>query len=213
MDAEAPSVAADKCFLCFPTESLIVAKRHFSRIIAGLGPIVDNYCLVASNQHARSFADLHIGEPDAITEVARQRALLEQHLGPVLLTEHGRVPVCRDDFDHHDQHCHHAHMLLFPTAASIEQSAKTYYRASHWFEHMHDALAFAMSADNYLLISPNQQSFTVLSEPLNAPRQLARYLVSRAIGQARLADWRSQPNFDAAGQNARRLRSLFEPPR
>jgi hypothetical protein len=176
-----------------------------------LGPIVDNYCLVASNQHARSFADLLTNEPAAVTELSQQRDILERSLGPILLTEHGRVPVCRDDHDQHDQHCHHAHALLFPITASIDQSASTFYRKSRSFQQMHDALDFAASAENYFVISSNQQNFLVLTEPLNAPRQLARTLVAHAIGQIGLADWRSHPDFDAAERNARRLRVLLEP--
>jgi hypothetical protein len=113
----------DTCFLCSPTSTLVVAEGQFTRTIAGLGPIVDNYCLIASNQHARSFADLQTNEPSVVAELVQQRATLERHIGPILLTEHGRVPVCRYDNDQHDQHCHYAHALLFLVTVSIEELA------------------------------------------------------------------------------------------
>jgi hypothetical protein len=102
-----------------------------------------------------------------------------------------------------------AHMLWFPLAPSIEKSARTFYRECRSFERISDALAFARAADNYLLISPEQDRSLILTKPLAVPRQLSRFLVAHASGTAHLGDWRSNPNFEAAANNARRLRLLF----
>lgn len=209
LNNRAAPVPVDDCFLCKPAESLIVKTGKLTTIIAGLGPIVQNYCLIGSNQHDRSFADLSINRPDAIEELAEHRAKLESRLGPILVTEHGRVPVCRRDDDQHEQHCHHAHMLLFPLAPSIEEPAKTFYRECRLFERISDALDFAAAADNYLLISPEPNRFLILTEPLAVPRQLSRILVAHTMGIVNLGDWRSDPNFEASTYNAQRLRLLL----
>ena len=90
--------------------------RHIGLIAGLLGPVVDNYCVVSSRRHISSFADLIVAEPAAIEEIIKYRSILEQRLGPILMTEHGRVPVCREDEDEHERHCYHAHALLFPNS-------------------------------------------------------------------------------------------------
>lgn len=205
--------SAPPCFLCAPRPELLVNEGSFATVIAGLGPVLQNYCLIASKPHVKSLADFILQCPEGIDELVRYRTILERHLGPILLTEHGRVPLCRDDLDQHEQHCHHAHALLFPTARSITQTAASFYRVSKNFTRMEDALRFAASAENYLLISPSLESFIVLTDSLGAPRQLTRSLVAHAIEANHLADWRVFPDVEGAVRNAQNLRSLLGEPR
>lgn len=177
-------------------------------LIAGLGPVVENYCVMASLRHVRSLADLFAICPSAIDEIVEFRAVLERRLGPILMTEHGRVPICRDDQDGHENHCYHAHTLLFPSVPSIEAEAATYYRRFSAFDSLHKALEYALTADDYMLVSPNSRH-AVFSESLSAPRQLARTLVARALGRIDRADWRSKPLADEAVRNADQLRAIL----
>jgi hypothetical protein len=199
----------ETCFLCSPIPDLLVNKRKFTNLIAGLGPVVDNYCLVASTAHIPSLADFVAAHPLAIGEILSLRSALQQRLGPILVTEHGRVPVCREDNDRHEKHCFHAHALFFPTLVSIEQPALSYYMRREVFSTLVDALNHALSADSYLLISQSPDRYVVLSRPLNAPRQLARTLVAAALGVTENADWRARPLPDESACNAQRLRSVL----
>jgi hypothetical protein len=127
-----------------------------------------------------------------------------------LMTEHGRIPVCSDDRRRHEEHCYHAHALLFPTSISIEQEASSYYMKAKTFSSLSKALNYARSTENYLLISPHPARFEILSGPLSAPRQLARTLVAHKHDVLERADWRACPLAEEALRNAVRLRKVFE---
>lgn len=198
------------CFLCGPDPRLIVERRRSTFTMVGLGPITQTYCVLAASSHVRSLADLCTHDPSSVLELQAARGALEGTEGALLLTEHGRVPVCRDDGDEHEQHCFHAHALLFSSKADIATPAKSYYGQAAEFEGLGEALAFAAGTEHYLLISPSAQRHLVLSRPLNAPRQLARSLVAVAENLPHLADWRTFPQPDKALELADALRRKAE---
>jgi hypothetical protein len=198
------------CFLCSPNPDLLVRQSKRTNLIAGLGPIVENYCLVASTDHVPSLADLLSTRPATIKEIASLRATVQERVGPILMAEHGRVPVCRDDRGGHEAQCYHAHALFFPTSVSIEQQALSYYMNTQTFSSLTSALEYARSTENYLLVSPNPARFAILSGPLSAPRQLARTLVAHAHGVLERADWRTCPLAEEALRNADRIREVLK---
>jgi hypothetical protein len=200
------------CFLCSPANDLAIADRANFRLIAGLGPIVDNYHIIASHFHTRSMADLATEDPRAIDELVALRTEIEATVGPSLVTEHGRVPVCRDDGDDHELHCHHAHMLVFPGAPGIDAIVSRYYSSSAAFSALHQALYHAANLEAYLLVSPTPSSFIVYSDPLNAPRQLARTAVAYTLNEFNKADWRARPDRGEAARIGRRLRNILGGP-
>lgn len=195
------------CFLCCPDEALVVERQTNTFMMVGLGPITRTYGLLAAKTHIRSMADLWLESSAAITELQDARVALERVSGPLLMSEHGRVPVCRDSGDDHDQHCFHAHNLLFASEADIVGPASSYYGERAVFTDLCSALAHAATKDHYLLISPNTAQYVILSEPLNAPRQLTRTLVAIGEGVEHLADWRDCPQTEAAAAMANRLRN------
>lgn len=198
---------SDNCFLCKPDERLLVSTGNSMVLMAGLGPIVENYCLVGSISHINSLADVLAVNTSAIQELIDYRISVQKRLGPVIMTEHGRVPICRKSRT--QQHCFHAHALLFPSSVSILSGMATYYRFSQVFNNFIDALAFAQTTDNYLLISEALDHFVVFTNQLAAPRQLARMLIAHAVGDIHLADWEAYPNWEAALMYAGHLRSLW----
>lgn len=195
------------CFLCTPDPQLVVAHDGSAFAMVGYGPITSTYCLLTSTRHVPSLADLAIVDPTSIAALSSLRSALERSRGTLLMTEHGRVPVCRDDGDVHDQHCFHGHALLFETNSSIESQAKTYYRERASFNNLTSALVHAATTDHYLLVSPSDAHFLILSGPLNAPRQLARTLVAIVSGTPHLADWRASPRVSEAQARASALRA------
>lgn len=197
------------CFLCRPDPRLMVQRGASSFWMTGLGPIVPNYSLIASYTHSRSYADVYAASTCVAEELVDIRVRIEGHLGPILLTEHGRVPVCRREADQHEQHCYHAHILVFPGAPSILSLASSYYRKCQSFPSLQEALAFAGDTDSYMLISPTQSQYNILHEPLNIPRQLARFLVAHQIGEADKADWRQLPNYAETISAATSLRRML----
>jgi hypothetical protein len=199
----------EQCFLCNPDPRLIIQRGQRSFSMVGLGPVTRIYGVFASLNHVRSLADLQGSDATAVAEIEQERRRLEASAGPLLLTEHGRVPVCRDDGDQHEQHCFHAHALVFSTGTDITKQVARYYREYSTFDSINASLGYAAKHDSYLLTSPNAEIFHVFVGPLNVPRQLTRSLVAINEGKSHLSDWRSSPNWDACIEMASSLRALW----
>ena len=200
------------CFLCEQNSELEV---HLStgigdnlRMIAGLGPQIDGYFVLGSRDHLRSFADAqdHGKYADQIEFLRNQ---LLQKFDSVLLTEHGRVPVCRDDGDNHDAHCFHAHLLGFPESIDIIANAKTYFSKNGRYSNLKQGMQAAASFEHYLLVSPSPTEVYVFGEPLFFPRQLVRFLIGHAINSSQDANWRAQPNREGELMNQKLLTKIL----
>jgi hypothetical protein len=197
------------CFLCSPDANLVVARSKTAYAMVGLGPFTTTYAIIASRVHLPSLADLATADPTAIAEIERLRRELESIRGPLLMTEHGRVPVCRDDGDQHDAHCFHAHGLIFAQPSSVLRHALSYYSRSAMYPNLSSALEAAAKEEAYLLCSEGIDRYHILSGPLNVPRQLTRTLAALSAGEGRLADWRINPRKPEAMQMAETLRAAL----
>lgn len=207
---ESPSHQGD-CFLCNPSHDLVFLDNQGFVALAGLGPIVEGYSLIAAKAHVTSMADIPAeshSARDAFVNLVRSR--LSNQYGSCLITEHGRMGICVDNTDGLDAHCLHAHFLLFPGASDISELAGSYFGKSEAFGDLATALAQARHSEEYVLVSPSPTQVSVFSKPLNVPRQLARYLVAHDSKAMHLADWRSHPNLDKARSIAGVLRPLFQ---
>ncbi|MER9672718.1 hypothetical protein [Mesorhizobium sp. M0208] len=198
------------CFLCNPDPKLLVENHGPVFSMVGLGPITNTYAMIVARGHSKSFADFVLENPEAELSINSLRARLELMRGTLLLTEHGRVPVCRDNGDQHDTHCFHAHALLFGTSYAMIDDVRSFYTNESSFGTLGAALEFARYASNYLLISGRPGIYSVLTEQLNAPRQLTRTLVALKCGTPYLADWRRHPQQGEAEAMADSLRAGLE---
>lgn len=202
-------MTTSECFLCNPNPSLVVGKTSSIFTMVGHGPLTNTFCLAASREHDRSLADMAIRDPEALAQLEETRVKMEREFGPLLFTEHGRVPVCRNDGDDHEQHCFHAHGLFYSTSASIENSASSYYNCRELFSSLTDALVAASVYEQYAVVSSEQSRVVLFSQPLNVPRQLMRTLVAIAEGVPDLADWRASPRYNTAKNMAQHLRGML----
>ena len=199
------------CFLCEPSRDLVFLDRGGFVALAGLGPVVEGYSLVAAKAHVRSMADVPVGsQAERDLFVSTVRTQLAKYYGSCLITEHGRIGACVDDSAGVDAHCLHAHFLLFPGAADVSGLARSYFVKMETFDAFPTALAQAKHYTEYMLVSPEPDKVNIFSGPLNIPRQLARYLVAHGSNTLHLADWRSCPNLDQARSTAVELRPLFQ---
>jgi len=197
-----------ECFLCGPDPSLLVHQDSRTRVIAGLGPIVDYYCVVGSVEHIRSLADVETSSPGIIDDIAAIHAKLATAIGPTIITEHGRVPVCVDGEETHDGHCFHAHALMFPNSNPIDELARRYLGEPSLHQNLHSALQQANTMEHYFL-SADGKEYRVYSLPPNIPRQFARTIVSYANFALAEADWRANPARDKAVKIASELRKVL----
>lgn len=166
--------------------------------------------MIATADHIQSFADLFLEDQTIAHSVEGIRQKLESHGRKLLMTEHGRVPVCKEDGEEHDQHCFHAHFLLFETERDIEKLASSYFLNHRVFGNLSAALEFSATEENYHLLSPSNERYFVFSNPLNVPRQFFRLLVAASEGETEKADWRQYPNLDHALEMAEIERANLE---
>ena len=197
------------CFLCAPDPKLLVASHSSVFSMVGLGPITDRYFIVATTSHSPSFADAVKTSPRTINHLLQSRTDLSLANQPLLFTEHGRVPVCRDDDDQHEPHCFHAHMLAFELDNTRILDIATYFRRSAEFSTLAAALSYSATQEQYFLYSPDSLLYVIYSEPLNVPRQFFRLLVARAHREPAHADWRNYPRPNEATAMAERERHRF----
>lgn len=200
----------EHCFLCNPSSNLLVRDGVHAKIIAGLGPLVRNYSVISSKEHVPSLADSLSLNNKSIDEILFYRNIFVKEFGNTLMTEHGRVPVCVDKEDAHEGHCYHAHALIFPINYKINDILFSFYRNVYRTNNIHDALLHASKVDHYFMISTSLSDYTILSAPLNVPRQLARTLVANFLGVDEMSDWRQYPMQAEAEKNATSLREIIE---
>lgn len=176
--------------------------------MAALGPIVDGMSIVASRSHSKSMFDV----PDGlILQLADFTASAKGRLNAafstnVHVTEHGRVGLCETTRGQFDQHCYHAHRLLFPTDAVDFVSCLA--------ESIVEPIV-AASFDEARTLGGHFSEYLYYEEPsgrvhlgLNdesTPRQFFRGIVADAIGQPALRSWRAHPRSEMTSAAAARL--------
>ena len=190
-------------------EKLVFDRKQYGFGMAGLGPIVRGYSIVASPHHAQSLAEISatdlIGYLAYATEI---RENLTAYYGNCLLTEHGNTPLCQVD-DAKSIHCFHPHFLLFPNAPDIVPAAIDYFGSCKRFTNLTEAINATQDAEQYILISPNKTDYYLFLPTSGFPRQFIRMLVAEAIGKPHLASWRDHPNLDEAVTNSDQNRLIL----
>jgi hypothetical protein len=193
------------CFLCGPDQSLVYAGLTSTVALCGLGPIVDGYTVLATRGHLRSCADAVLVNDELSGFTQDVRLALIGRYGSCVMTEHGRLPVCARPTGA-EEHCFHAHFLLFPAVQSIVDSSRVHFEESTTTSTLMDALEIARERPEYFLVSPTPHEFVVMCRPRNVMRQFARYMVAEAIGKPERADWVQYPERARAERDAAELR-------
>ena len=196
-----------ECFLCNPNEDWVFAESPNFFAMAGLGPIVEGYSLIAFKHHVPSMLDVssdYLGEYEAFS--SRVISVISGTFGVPAITEHGRMGVCNEVNDHGaDKHCFHAHQLVFPNADELEQRFLRLYPEVSIFENRCDAARHPMSGEYLYLESPSGKVFISRAHhPVY--RQLFRQLVAHGEGCPGRFDWARFPGEKHVNQYAKRLR-------
>jgi len=201
------------CFLCEPLRDWIYCGNEQFLCMAGLGPLMDGYSVLASREHLHSMIDMPAEPVNAYEDLKLEvRARLMALYGkPCIFTEHGRVPVC----DYHDnraneRHCYHAHQLAFvgnlDLSHALERPAFRVRRFSD-FREAHSAVSAI--AGEYLYYESASGAVTIAQAGPRIPRQFFRMLVADLVGAPHLANWRLHPGDpEALCATARRLREV-----
>ena len=202
-------VGRTDCFLCRPAARLLADVGPESFTMAGIGPLTPCYAIVSTIEHLDQLKDNVAIEKFAAYADKIRLALIKEY-GTCLLTEHGHSPLCTLA-DAHTVHCFHPHVLLFPGAPCIQESATESLRNEPGtFTSLVDALKFGWDLDQYLLVSDTPTSFSVFPAEGGLPRQFARALVAERLDSIDQASWREFPALEESEENAAKLKAIIK---
>jgi diadenosine tetraphosphate (Ap4A) HIT family hydrolase len=188
----------DNCFFCNPDKSRIIDWSENFFAILGLGPIVEGYTIIASKQHYRSSFDIPQTLAEEHLSFKRHiRAMLAKEYGPSIMVEHGRIKACTQlEEDPHEDHCFHAHQLVFPVDINLIASLQIHGYFPKRFNSVEDATTHADPKKEYLYYENSSEQVFVADAPIPCRRQFLRYIVALLLGKGELADWRNYPGAD-----------------
>jgi len=196
-----------ECFLCDPECELVYARVPNFYAMLGLGPLVEGYSLIAATDHLPSMLDLP--HPAAIelaqfTECVRD--VLRPHYGDVIVTEHGRVSPCEiGPSGGREQHCFHAHRLVFPVNLDLAASLEAYDLRAESYASFLEAHARCPKIGEYLYYERSDGSCVVALTPGSVQRQFFRHVIAEHLSLGALVSWRRFPRDDIVDAARRRL--------
>lgn len=201
------STETQSCFLCRQNKKLTYLEDSAFYAMLGWGPIVEGYSLIATKDHVPSMLDLSPTEAEHLhTFTQRVRRTIEPVYGPVIITEHGRVPACvRLDWDGREAHCFHAHRLVFPIQADLAGCLMTGDFRVTAYQDFVEARMFKWSTE-YLYYERQDGTCLIAVAPWRVPRQFFRHKVAEHVGEPELVDWTVYPRIEFV--DAARLRLL-----
>jgi diadenosine tetraphosphate (Ap4A) HIT family hydrolase len=199
----------DECFLCHPNDDWIWAESEHYFAMSALGPIVEGMSIVATRSHAKSMFDV---SPDLTEQLssftcdAKER-LASIYNAPIHMTEHGRVGLCEVTRQLHEQHCFHAHRLLFPIKIDLEEVMKNSAIVPIRADSFDQAREVAGHLVEYLYYESPDGEILVGTSENSTPRQFFRTAVANAIGRPELRSWRTHPEYSLVDDAAAKLRT------
>ncbi len=192
------------CFLCSPNSNLVYQSNDLFFAMLAYGPIVEGYSLIATREHIPSMMDLDQGAARALVEFSdRVREQLTRHYGDVIITEHGRVGLCAQG--RHEQHCYHAHCLVFPVVCDLEQDLRNHNMMPRAYPSFLVAHGEYQHAGEYLYFERPDKSCVIAPTSKSLGRQFFRHRVAARVRVPWLADWKRYPRFDVVAAASQRL--------
>ncbi len=185
------------CFLCNPNKHLIFAERVPFFAILGVGPIIEGYSIIATTSHIHSMLDLSYEDAEALCKFTRSvREYLKPHYGKLIITEHGRVPLCEHtSAKNHDEHCFHAHRLLFPISINLTESLEECSLETWEYSNFIEAYKKSTVQKEYLYYERHDGSCLIAVVPTFLSRQFFRHKIAEFVGHPELANWKKYPQL------------------
>jgi hypothetical protein len=191
-------IVEQQCFLCNPTKQFIYAENQDFFAMLGLGPLIEGYSLLATKAHVYSMIDLPVNKAHELVKFKEQvRYQLALHYGQVILTEHGRVASCVHlDSIQPENHCFHAHNLVFPLSLDLTESLRERGLKLMEFSNFLEAREKFKWSEEYYYFERIDGTCVIAFEPRRLVRQFFRYLIAERIGKPELADWKKYPQIE-----------------
>lgn len=187
----------DTCFLCKPDPNLLYLSDQSFQAMLGIGPIVEGYTVLSTNAHIRSMFDLPSDHVEAfLTFRFKVVELLTRLYGPVIITEHGRVPNCDFNEPTQEPHCYHAHQLIFPVCTDLVPELRSAFHDNiSQYADFAEAHKQCDATDEYAYYE-DSSGIAYVAKHAKFPRQFFRMLVADKVGHIERVDWRNWQGWD-----------------
>lgn len=199
-----------ECFLCNPDTDLLYLSSTQFQAMLGIGPVVEGYTILSTKNHIRSMFDMPSDQMQEFHDFRRKVLdLLARLYGMVIITEHGRVPMC-DFYDlNRESHCYHAHQLLFPINIDlVTDLMPAFPNKVETYRNFNEAQQSCTSLGEYIYYeSSNRVCYVV--QNVQCPRQYFRILVAEKIGHIERVDWRNWQGWDLIDNAREKIQALL----
>jgi len=197
------------CFLCHPNNDLLYLQNSHFFAMLGIGAVLEGYSVLSINNHVKSFFDIPLEQLKQFQEFRYQvRKLLGKIYGPVIITEHGRVPASDFYQSSHSLHCYHAHQLVFPIDIDLVPDLKKLYGEKvKYFNDFAEAHRCCESIGEYLCYE-NANGNCYVVHDVKYKLQFFRFLVAEKIGFPDRADWHKWQGWDLITNAQNKLRGI-----
>jgi len=191
------SMQRTTCFLCHPDPALVYDSSESFLALLGLGPLVEGYSLIASRAHIPSMFDLSDSQATELeTFGATVQARLTKHWSPCVVTEHGRVGLCLESSGSHDEHCFHAHQLVFPGAPDFSSCLSDSTFRPIEAQSFTQARAVAGHLTEYLYYQRSDGSALVGHAAGHQGRQFFRRAIAEMVLHPEWQSWQAYPRLE-----------------
>lgn len=195
------------CFLCNPDTDLLYLSSTRFHAMLGIGPVVEGYTILSTKNHIRSMFDMPSDNIQEYYDFHRKvLELLSSLYGTVIITEHGRVPICDFYNLNRESHCYHAHQLLFPINIDLLPSLKQNFpKMVKTYCNFTEARQSRTSEGEYIYYeAPN--GICYVAQNVKFARQYFRMLVAEKIGHIERVDWQNFKGLDLINSAREKLK-------
>lgn len=200
----------DGCFLCNPSTDLLYLSSPQFYAMLGIGPVVEGYTIISTKDHIRSMFDM---PSDKIQEYYNFRRkvleLLSRLYGTVIITEHGRVPMCDFYCLNRESHCYHAHQLLFPINLDLLPRIKQNFpKMVKAYSNFTEASQSCTSEVEYIYYEA-PDGICYVAQNVKFARQYFRMLIAEEIGHIERVDWQNFKGLDLINSAKEKIQALL----
>ena len=204
-----PSTQVD-CFLCEPEGWRVIHSGRKIQIVAGLGPLVEGYVLLAPMEHIPTTVEM---PADVFAEFSAAedllRTALKNQYGPGYTAyEHGRLGSCRvaEHAGAVNTFCFHAHRVYIPGRVTLP-SIDTVFEKSQLVRSAEEFRRWSHGPYVYYEVGPPTEG-RLLGGATTVPSQFMRRSITAARGRTDW-DWSADLKLPDVIQAVRALRGEF----
>jgi cytidylate kinase len=206
---------SEGCFFCDPERWRTIFTGRWTQVLAGAGPLIPGYTLLAPLTHTNTVAELpglEAAEFLAVFEVLL-RALRNQYRPGYTAYEHGRTGSCaileaKEDLS---TYCHHAHRVVLPRPTDTLPRIRSRFRDATSLEQGNSLLRHAGTP--YVFYESGTPSAgtvrVALSGADDLPSQFMRRILTEELRTGRDWNWIRELHLEEMIETTALLRGEF----